>query len=59
VLREITYQTIVMGIFASLSKNQKKQWSSFLVSLGIYCLLNGKHALKEVEELENMTQKVL
>jgi hypothetical protein len=30
---------MVMGIVASLSKNQKKQWTSFPISLGIYSLL--------------------
>jgi hypothetical protein len=43
-----------LGIVASLSKNQKKQWPSFPISLGIYCLLNGKHALKEAKQLGNI-----
>jgi hypothetical protein len=45
---------MVVGIATYLSKNQKKQWHSFLISLGIYCLLNGKHALKEANQLGNI-----
>jgi hypothetical protein len=53
-LREIAYQTIGVGIVASLSKSQKKQWPSFPISLGIFSLLNAKHALKEVEKMEGI-----
>jgi hypothetical protein len=54
VLREIAYQIVGVGIVASLSKSQKKKWPSFPIPLGIYSLLNAKHALKEVEQMEGI-----
>jgi len=41
-----------MGIATSLYKNQKKQWTYFHISLGIYYFSNAKHTLKEAERLE-------
>jgi hypothetical protein len=35
-------------------QKSKKQWPSFPIPLGIYSLLNSKHALKEVEQLEGI-----
>jgi hypothetical protein len=46
VLREIVYQTKVLGLIASLSKIKNKQWPSFPIPIGIYFLLNSKHSLK-------------
>jgi len=49
---EIAYETVFVAIVASLSKSHKK-WSSFPISLGIFSLLNEKHALK-VEKMEGI-----
>jgi len=53
-LREITYQIVGVGIIASLSISQKKQWSCFAISLGIFSLLNAKHVMKELEKMEGI-----
>jgi hypothetical protein len=44
-LREITYQTMVIGMLLLYPKVRKDN------VLGIYCLLNAKHALKVAEQL--------
>jgi hypothetical protein len=43
-LREIAYQIISIDIATSMSRNQKTQWPTFPISLGIFNLLNAKHA---------------
>jgi hypothetical protein len=37
-----------------LVKNQKKKWPTFPILLGIYTLLNAKHAQKEVDQLDGI-----
>jgi hypothetical protein len=54
VLREFAHITISFGITTSLSKSHKKQRPSLPIPLGIYSLLNAKHALKEVEQMERI-----
>jgi len=53
-LGEISYQIVGVGIVAFLSKSQKKQWPCFPISLGIFSLLNVKHALKGVQQMEGI-----
>jgi hypothetical protein len=53
-LREIAYHIVSVNIAVTLAKNQKRKWPNFPISLGIYTLLNPKHAQKEVDLLDGI-----
>jgi hypothetical protein len=53
-MREIAYQTIRIGVTSFLMSNSKKIWPHFLVHIGNYSILNGQHARKEVEALQDL-----
>jgi hypothetical protein len=52
--REVSYQTIEMGITSFLSASNKKLWPKFPLNIGRYTLSNGPHARKEVESLQEI-----
>lgn len=54
VLREIAYQTMVEGVTALLSFHSKKTWPKFPIKVGIFTLLNGRHALKEAAAIKEL-----
>jgi hypothetical protein len=53
-IREIAYQTMRTWVTSLLLNNSKKLWPLFPVHIGNYSLLNGQHARKEAEALQDL-----
>jgi hypothetical protein len=52
--REVTYQTMEVGIVAALQTANKRSWPNFPIKLGKFTLTNIPHARKEVLALKEM-----
>lgn len=50
--REISYQIMSEGVTQTLKEEKKRGWPSFPLRIGVYTLLNYKHAEKEAAKLQ-------
>jgi hypothetical protein len=53
--REISYQIMSEGVTQTLKEEKKRGWPSFPLRIGVYTLLNYKHAEKEAAKLQMLS----
>lgn len=53
--REICYQIMAESVTQTLKEEKKKGWPSFPLRIGVYTLLNYKHAEKEATKLQTLS----